>query len=54
METLVLIEPYQALPLQVRVELKVKGTKEYAIFSKDTTLPLPHHQIVQCHIQDIH
>ena len=41
-----LIEPYQVLPLQARVDLGVIAMKEYSAFPKAPALLEPRHQIV--------
>ena len=41
------IEPYQVLPLKVRVDLGVMEMKGYSTFTKYPALLKPHHQIVQ-------
>ena len=43
---LVLFNPYQLLPLQVRLDLKVMAMKGYSAFPKAPALLEPHHQIV--------
>ena len=40
------------LPLWARVDLETMAMKEYSTFPKAPALLEPHHQIVQCHIQD--
>ncbi len=42
------------LPLQASVDLGAMVIKEYSAFLKAPALLEPHHQIVQCHIQDAH
>ena len=49
-----LIGSYQVLPLWVRVSLGAMALKEYSIFLKALTLLEPYHQVVECHIQNIH
>ena len=55
---LVLFNPqighYQVLPLRARVDLGAMAMKGYSAFPKAPALLEPHHQIVQCHIQDTH
>ena len=48
-----LIEPYQALSLWVRVDLRVIAMKVYCTFPKAPTLLESHHQIVWYHILKI-
>ena len=45
-------DPYQVLPLRARVDQGVMAMKGYFTFPKAPALLEPHHQIVQCHIQD--
>ena len=40
------------LPLRARVDLRVIAMKRYSAFPKAPALLEPHHQVVQCHIQD--
>ena len=44
--------PYQGLPIRARVDLRVVAMKGYSAFPKAPVLMEPHHQIIQCHIQD--
>ena len=47
-----LIEPYQVLPLRIRVDLGVMAMKGYTAFAKVSPLLDPHYQMVYFHIQD--
>ena len=42
------------LPLRARVDLETMVIMGYSAFPKAPVLLEPHHQIVQCHIQDTH
>ena len=48
------IGPYQVLLRRARVDLGAMAMKECSVFSKTPPFLEPHHQIVQCHIQDTH
>ena len=47
------IGSYQVLPIRARVDLGAMAMKGYSAFTKAPALLEPHHQIVQCHLQDI-
>ena len=49
-----LIGPYQVLPFRARMDLGAMAMKECSAFPKVSASLEPHHQIVQCHIQDTH
>ena len=48
-----MIEPYQRIPVWVRVDLWAMAEKGYGAFPKAPALLEPHHQIVESHIQDM-
>ena len=48
------IGPYQVLPLQARVDLRVIAMKGYSTFPKAPALLETHNQIASCHIRDSH
>ena len=49
-----LIGPYQVLPHRARVDLGAMAVKGCSAFPKAPVVLEPHHQIVECHIQDTH
>ncbi len=46
------IGPYQVLPFRARVDPGAMAMKGCSAFPKATASLEPHHQIIQCHIQD--
>ena len=46
------VEPYQVLPLRVRMDLGAMAMKGHSAFPKSPTLLEPHHQIGLCRNQD--
>ena len=49
-----LIGSYQVLPHRARMDLGAVAMKGFSAFPKAPALLEPHHQIVQCHVQDTH
>ena len=45
---------YQVLPFRAGVDLGAMAMKRYSAFPQALASLEPHHQIVQCHIQDTH